>query len=376
MSILVINAGSSSIKYSLYDFVTLAVIDHGLLEEISNHHEGFERMRAQLLIHNIDISHVNAIGHRVVHGGERFHAPALIDDTLIREISDLIPLAPLHNPANLEGILAAQTIAPNVPNFAIFDTAFHQTMPPYAYRYPLPYNLYETYHVRRYGFHGTSHHYVSTQAAHLLQKPLESLNLISFHIGNGVSACAIEKGKSIDTSMGMTPLEGLMMGTRSGSIDPSIIGYLMHEKKMTIEEIDLLLNKKSGLLAIAGTNDLRSILLAKEQGDTNAALAIDMFVYRLKKQLGAYMAVLQGVDAVIFTGGIGEHSAVIREAMCEGIKHLGIMLNTDKNNNNESRIDDSTSTVALLVIPTDEERQIAVYVQQILKPKNNTKESL
>jgi acetate kinase len=285
-------------------------------------------------------------------------------------------LAPLHNPANLEGILAAQTIAPNVPNFAIFDTAFHQTMPPYAYRYPLPYNLYETYHVRRYGFHGTSHHYVSTQAAHLLQKPLESLNLISFHIGNGVSACAIEKGKSIDTSMGMTPLEGLMMGTRSGSIDPSIIGYLMHEKKMTIEEIDLLLNKKSGLLAIAGTNDLRSILLAKEQGDTNAALAIDMFVYRLKKQLGAYMAVLQGVDAVIFTGGIGEHSAVIREAMCEGIKHLGIMLNTDKNNNNESRIDDSTSTVALLVIPTDEERQIAVYVQQILKPKNNTKESL
>lgn len=366
MSILVINAGSSSIKYSLYNAKTLDVIDHGLLEEIMNHHEGFKQMRSLLLIHNIDITQIDAIGHRVVHGGERFHAPALIDDDLLQEITALIPLAPLHNPANISGIHAAQKIAPTVPNFAVFDTAFHQSIPPYAYRYPLPHDLYETYHVRRYGFHGTSHHYVSTKAADLLGKPLDTLNLITFHIGNGVSACAIEKGKSIDTSMGMTPLEGLMMGTRSGSIDPSIVGYLIHEKKMSIEEVDTLLNKKSGLLAIAGTNDLRKIIALKENGDTHAALAIDMFVYRLKKQLGAYMAVLRGVDAVIFTGGIGEHAPSIREAICSGLEHLGLSLDTNRNRANESQIQTNNSSVALLVIPTDEERQIALYVQQLL----------
>jgi acetate kinase len=302
----------------------------------------------------------------VVHGGERFHEPALIDDALLDEITALIPLAPLHNPANLSGIHAARRIAPNVKNFAIFDTAFHQSMPDYAYRYPLPHDLYESYHIRRYGFHGTSHHYVSDKATDLLGKPLESLNLITFHIGNGVSSCAIEKGKSIDTSMGMTPLEGLMMGTRSGSIDPSIVGYLMHEKKMTIEEVETLLNKKSGLLAIAGTNDLRTILDAKERGDANATLAIEMFVYRLKKQLGAYMATMRGVDAIVFTGGIGEHSSYVREAVFSGLEHLGICIDTVKNSMNSSRIDDEHSCVALLVIPTDEEYQIALYVQQLL----------
>ncbi len=366
MSILVINAGSSSIKYSLYSAKTLSVIDHGLLEEIRNHDEGFELMRAQLRLHHIDITDINAIGHRVVHGGERFHEPALIDDALIQEITALIPLAPLHNPANISGINAARKIAPNVPNFAIFDTAFHQSMPDYAYRYPLAHDLYESYHIRRYGFHGTSHHYVSDKAADLLNKPIESLNLITFHIGNGVSACAIEKGKSIDTSMGMTPLEGLMMGTRCGSIDPSIIGYLMHEKKMTIDEIETLLNKKSGLFAIAGTNDLRTILSAKERGDANATLAIEMFVYRLKKQLGAYMTTMRGIDAIVFTGGIGEHSATIREAVCSGLEHLGIRLDEDKNSINASHIEDQNSSIALLVIPTDEEYQIAQYVQQLL----------
>lgn len=366
MSILVINAGSSSIKYSIFETATLRLIDHGLIEEISNHHDGFEVMRGQLQIHGIDITRIDAIGHRVVHGGERFHEPARIDDDLINEITALIPLAPLHNPANIEGIIAARAISPNVPNFAIFDTAFHQSMPPYAYRYPLPHDLYEQYHVRRYGFHGTSHHYVATQAAYILKKPLEEINLITFHIGNGVSACAIKKGISIDTSMGMTPLEGLMMGTRCGSIDPSIIGYLIREKGLGIDEVEMILNKKSGLLAIAGTNDLRSVINAKELGDEDAILAVDMFAYRLKKQLGEYMAILRGVDAIVFTGGIGEHSPLIHEMVCKELEHLGIHLNDIKNRSNEIEIHDSKSTVALLVIPTDEERQIALYVQKFL----------
>lgn len=367
MSILVINAGSSSIKYSIFETKSLRLIDHGLIEEIRNHHEGFEMMRRQLEKHGIDITQIDAIGHRVVHGGDRFHEPVQIDNHLIHEISALIPLAPLHNPANIEGIQAARAIAPSVPNFAIFDTAFHQTMPPYAYRYPLPHELYESYHIRRYGFHGTSHHYVAVQAAQLLQKPLEELNLITFHIGNGVSACAIEKGVSIDTSMGMTPLEGLMMGSRCGSIDPSIIGYLMRETKMSIDEIDIMLNKNSGLLAIAGTNDLRSVIDAKDRGDQNAALAIDMFVYRLKKQLGEYMAILRGVDAVVFTGGIGEHSPLIHEMVCDGLEHLGICLDKEKNQASETQIHDIKSHVTLLVIPTDEEHQIALYVQKLLR---------
>lgn len=367
MSILIINAGSSSIKYSLYESASLRRIDHGLIEEIRDHHEGFEVMRTQLLVHGIDITQINAIGHRVVHGGERFHEPALVDDDLLEEITALIPLAPLHNPANIEGIIAARTIAPNVPNFAVFDTAFHQSMPSHAYRYPLPNDWYESYHVRRYGFHGTSHHYVALQASDILQKPLNELNLITFHIGNGVSACAIERGKSIDTSMGMTPLEGLMMGTRSGSIDPSIIAYMVHQSGMSLEDTDTILNKQSGLFAIAGTNDLRTIIDAKNRGDQKAALAIEMFAYRLKKQLGEYMAVLRGVDAIVFTGGIGEHSPLIHEMVCEGLEHMGIVLDADKNCHGEIHIHADESNVALLVVATDEERQIATYVRSLLE---------
>lgn len=364
MSILVINAGSSSIKYSLYEADALRLIDHGLIEELRDHHQGFEIMRLQFQQHGIDITQINAIGHRVVHGGERFHEPALIDDALLEEITALIPLAPLHNPANIEGIIAARTIAPNVPNFAVFDTAFHQSMPSYAYRYPLPQEWYERYHVRRYGFHGTSHHYVALQASHILSKPLDQLNLITFHIGNGVSACAIERGKSIDTSMGMTPLEGLMMGTRCGSIDPSIIAYMAHQSNMSLENIDTMLNKKSGLFAIAGTNDLRSIIEAKNGGSENAALALDMFAYRLRKQLGEYMAVLRGVDAIVFTGGIGEHSPLIHEMVCKRLEHIGIVLDPNKNCHGEVEIHDDESNVALLVIATDEELQIAHYVKE------------
>lgn len=373
MSIIVINAGSSSIKYSVYQATTLDLIDHGLIEEITDHHEGFLRMQSELVRHNIDIRAIEGFAHRVVHGGEKFSAPVMIDDEVIAEITHLVPLAPLHNPANLEGIVAARTIAPNVPHVAIFDTSFHQTIPPYAYRYPLPHKWYDTYHVRRYGFHGTSHDYVSSKASQYLNQPRETLNLITFHIGNGVSACALSKGMSIDTSMGMTPMEGLMMGSRCGSIDPSIIGYVMREEHLSIDEIDNVLNTQSGLCAIAGTNDLRRIIRAYHDGDADAALAIEMFCYRLRKQLGAYMASLDGVDGVVFTGGIGEHSALIREKMCQGLGHLGIRIDEDQNGSDALFIHRHDSAVKLLVIPTDEEYQIATYAQRLLFDKSSLK---
>ncbi len=363
MSIIVINAGSSSIKYSVYKAKSLELIDHGLIEEVSDYHDAFIQMEKDLVRHNINLREIEGFAHRVVHGGEKFHEPVIINDEVIREITHLIPLAPLHNPANLEGIIAARNIAPKVPHIAIFDTSFHQKMPEYAYRYPIAHDLYKNYHIRRYGFHGTSHDYVSQKGSEWLGKPIDELNLITFHIGNGVSACAIAKGISIDTSMGMTPLEGLMMGTRSGSIDPSIIGYLMREKGLTINEVEVLLNKQSGLKAIAGTNDLRTIIHAKESGDINATLAIEMFCYRLRKQLGEYMAILGGVNAVIFTGGIGEHSPLVRNEVCSTLDHLGIRIDETLNQSNSTAIHHEESKVQLLVIPTDEEYQMAFYAQ-------------
>jgi len=336
--ILVINAGSSSIKFKLFEEKTLKVLQQGLIEEIKNHHQAFEDLQKE----DINFKNIKAIGHRVVHGGEHFSEATLIDDKVIETIKSLIPLAPLHNPANLEGIYAAQKLAPNIPHIAIFDTAFHQTMPEYSYRYPLPNRLYESLHVRRYGFHGTSHHYVATEASKILKKPLKEINLISLHVGNGVSACAIKNGVSIDTSMGMTPLEGLMMGTRSGSIDPAIVAYLIREGKYNIDEVDTLLNKKSGLLGIAGESDMRSLLSSNAE---EAKLAIEMFTYRLKKQIGAYMAVLGDVDALIFTGGIGENSEEIRSLTCKGLEHFNLKT---------------------LVIATDEELQIALHVREHL----------
>jgi len=365
MSILIINAGSSSIKYTLYKASDLTVITHGLIEEISDHHRGFELLEDRMRRHGYDFDSIEAIGHRVVHGGERFHEAVVIDDDILYEIVSLSVLAPLHNPANLEGIYAARHIAPDVPQIAVFDTAFHQTMPPHAYRYPLPHTLYAHDKIRRYGFHGTSHRYVAEEASALLGKPLHQLNLITFHIGNGVSACAIRAGESIDTTMGMTPLEGLMMGSRSGSIDPSIIGYLIHERHMSIDAIDLLLNKESGLKAIAGTNDMRLILEHAHTGDENALLAVEMFAYRLKKQIGAYMTTMKGVDAIIFTGGIGEHSPEIRALACMDLEHIGIILDPVKNSLSEPNIHADSSLVALLVIPTDEELQIARQVQKL-----------
>lgn len=366
MSILIINAGSSSIKYSLYDTETLRMIDHGLIEEISNHHEGFEIMKQSLKKQNIEISQITAFGHRVVHGGERFSTPTLIDENLLEEIKELSSLAPLHNPANLEGVYTARTIAPDAIHIAIFDTSFHHTMPDYAYRYPIPNHWYETYHVRRYGFHGTSHRYVSNQAALILNRPLYELNLITFHIGNGVSACAIEKGKSIDTTMGMTPLDGLMMGTRSGCIDPGIITYMVQHTDMSVREIDHALNKQSGLLGISGSNDMRTITDAAQKNGADAQLAINMFIYRLKKQLGAYLAIMPTVDGIVFTGGIGEHSDLIRERICSGLEHIGIKIDTQKNKLQQTCIHHDDSLIKLMIIPTNEELQMALDVKDML----------
>ncbi|MBN2894475.1 MAG: acetate kinase [Campylobacterales bacterium] len=367
MNILVINAGSSSLKYTLFDGEALHV--KGLIEEVQDHHRAFLQMQEALHVKGIELRKLDAIAHRVVHGGERFSAPALIDAALIDAIKTLTPLAPLHNPANLEGIIAARALAPDVPNIAVFDTAFHQSMPEHAYRYPLPHELYKRYGVRRYGFHGTSHRFVAAQAAQILDRDLLTCNLITLHIGNGVSACAIEQGRSVDTSMGLTPLEGLMMGTRCGSIDPGIVPYLMRVGGFSGEEIDVLMNKRSGLKAIGGESDMRLLIEAMQSGSADATLAIEMFAYRLKKQLGSYMAALEGVDAVVFTGGIGEHAPLIRSLTCKGLAHLGIELDEAKNAASQTQIHSEQSRVALLVIPTDEERQIASDAQTLLQSR-------
>lgn len=317
----------------------------------------------------VDQSELIGIGHRVVHGGEAFHQSVIIDETVIATIEELIPLAPLHNPANLMGIRMSMEHAQQIPQVAVFDTAFHQSMPEHAYLYALPYVLYEQQKVRRYGFHGTSHSYVAQQAALYLDKPIEELKIISLHLGNGASAAAISAGKCIDTSMGMTPLEGLIMGTRSGDLDPAIVFYLSRETGMNIDELDALLNKESGLKGICGENDMRTICTAAEQGDTQARLALTLFCYRLKKYIGAYAAALGGVDCIVFTGGIGENSAVVRQMSCQDMEWLGLSLDEKKNNTRQQEIIEiqaTTSRVKLLIIPTNEEYEIARQTLQVI----------
>jgi len=309
------------------------------------------------------MSDLSGIGHRVVHGGELFHQPVLIDDLVLEGIRKMIPLAPLHNPANLTGIEMCLQQVQNIQQVAVFDTAFHQTMPAYAYQYALPKTLYEQEQVRRYGFHGTSHYYVAKQAAKFLNKPLQGLNLIVLHLGNGASATAIKQGKSVDTSMGMTPLEGLVMGTRSGDIDPAIPLYLNAKKGMSYEQIDTLLNKQSGLKGICGENDMRAVHQMANTGDKDAQQALDIYCYRIKKYIGAYFAVLGKVDAVIFTGGIGENDAYIREKSCEGLGLFGLEIDNKKNQQTDHaifNISNQGSAVTLLVIPTNEELEIAM----------------
>jgi acetate kinase len=391
MKILVINSGSSSIKYRLFDMAAKTVLASGVLEQIgeaesrlthhtrnaqgemaaiektdavADHQAGFELIGTVLGESGAlqDISELSGIGHRVVHGGEKFTQPTLINKKVIGTIRRLIPLAPLHNPANLLGIEVVMQSAPRVPQVAVFDTAFHQSIPEHAFRYAIPQNLYERHHVRRYGFHGTSHHYVAKQAARIIACPLNSLNLISLHLGNGASAAAVKKGKSIDTSMGMTPLEGLIMGTRSGDIDPAIVFYLGRQTGLGRDEVESILNKDSGLKGICGVNDMREIEKLARAGDSRAQLALEMFCYRIQKYIGAYHAVLGRLDALIFTAGIGEKSPLIRAGTCQGLSHLGIEIDPKKNNQQSQKafeIQKRGSSVRVLVIPTNEELEIA-----------------
>jgi len=389
MNILVINCGSSSIKYQLINREKRKVLAKGLLEkigkanssqihyiggkvvkkqdEVANYEEGLRSILALLLDKKRgvikDASEISAVGHRVVHGGEDFFHSVLIDDEVIKTIKSYISLAPLHNPPNLAGIKAARSLLPDVPQVAVFDTAFHQTLPGKAFLYALPYQYYEKYKIRRYGFHGTSHRYIAERAAKFLKKPLKELKIITCHLGNGCSITAIDKGKSIDTSMGFTPLEGLVMGTRCGDIDAAAVLFLMEKENFTTAQMDNLLNKQSGLLGISGiSNDLREVQKWVVKGDQRAKLALEVFPYRIKKYIGAYSAVLGGLDALIFSAGIGENEANIRDEICQRLEFLGVYLDKNKNRarSKASRfISTESSPAKILVIPTNEEEMIA-----------------
>ncbi len=398
MKVMVINSGSSSVKYEVFEASNFSVLSSGLLERIgekesrhihrvydpdggvketvrlgkvADHREGF-RFILSLPAESAVIKNpadLLGIGHRVVHGGEAFRNPVLIDDQVVATIRELSPLAPLHNPANLLGIEAARHVFPGVPQVAVFDTAFHQSMPPHAFLYGLPYSFYTLHHVRRYGFHGTSHFWVAKKAAAHLGKPLASLNLITLHLGNGASAAAIRGGLSADTAMGMTPLEGLVMGTRCGDLDPAVPFYLRRVTGMSDGDLEALLNKGSGLRGICGANDMREILQMADRGEKLAGLALDLYCYRIKKYLGAYFAVLGRVDAVVFTGGIGENAAPVRKLCCQGLEGLGI--NVDENKNEKPlgefmEIQREGSPVKVLAIRTNEEREIAEQTTALL----------
>jgi acetate kinase len=361
LKILVINCGSSSIKYTL--FHSLRPLQNGLIEKVENYENALSKILSE-------IGAIDAVGHRVVHGGERYKESVLINPNVIRAIEDLVPLAPLHNPANLAGIKAVATLYPTLKQVAIFDTSFHQSIPDYAYMYALPYHLYTENKIRRYGFHGTSHRYMLQAASSYLEKPSQELNLITFHLGNGDSICAIQNGVSIDTSMGFTPLEGLIMGTRSGDLDPEILLYLQKQKGMKVDDIETLINKESGLKGICGVSDMRDVVRLAKDGDEKAHLAIEMFTYHAKKYLGSYIAVLGHVNAIVFTGGIGEHSALIREKILQNLEHLGIKIDREKNVLNHTEpfeINLLDATVKILVIHTNEEEIIAQETQRILK---------
>jgi acetate kinase len=396
--VIVVNAGSSSIKYEVFELEGLAAVARGLLDRIgasdsrlkhrwltssgrweeivetrhvADHREGFSFILevSGRVLPGGAMPEVFAVGHRVVHGGEKFSEPAIIDDPALGTIEELIPLAPLHNPANLTGIRAARDLLPHVPQVAVFDTAFHQTMPARAYHYALPAEFYKSYGVRRYGFHGSSHRYVAREASLYLGVPQEHLNLITLHLGNGASATAIERGKSIDTSMGLTPLEGLIMGTRCGDLDPAVHFYLSRKARKPFEEIEGILNKESGLKGICGVNDMREIQERSQGGDEQAQLAIEMFCYRVKKYIGAYYAALGSVDAIVFTGGIGENSALVRSKSCRGLSGLGIILDEHKNNAESGGIREiqaGQGRIKILVIPTDEEREIAQQTVEVI----------
>ncbi|WP_334077131.1 acetate kinase [Paenibacillus sanfengchensis] len=390
MKILVINAGSSSLKYQLYDMTDESVMAKGLVERIGmdssilthkptgkeevtevsdilEHTTAIRKVLDKLTdkVHGVleSIDEIDAVGHRVVHGGEAFKSSALITGEVKSEIRRLFDLAPLHNPASMMGISAAEANLPNVPHTVVFDTAFHQTMPEKAYLYAIPKVLYKKHKVRRYGFHGTSHAYVSKAAAEFLNRPIEDLKIITCHIGNGASLTAVMGGISVDTSMGMTPLEGLIMGTRSGDLDPAVVPFVMNKEELTINEVNSMLNKHSGLLAISGaSSDMRDITDGMAEGEPNATLAFEMYEYRLRKYIGSYAAAMNGVDVIIFTAGVGENSAIVREKVCENLTYLGVEIDKELNqvrSGDPRRISTPNSKVEVLVVPTNEELVIA-----------------
>lgn len=320
MRVLTINSGSSSIKYKLFEMPGDKLVSKGIIEHIGetgspvhDHYTGLKIILKQ-------VDHISLVGHRVVHGGEQFQKPVIINAAVIRKVKQCCALAPLHNPANLAGILACKRLLPGVTQVGVFDTAFHQTIPDYAYIYGLPYRYYQKYGIRKYGFHGTSHHYVAHEAARILKKPFNTLKIITCHLGNGCSITAVNRGVSVDTSMGFTPLEGLIMGTRCGDIDPALVPFLIQKEKLTAREIEGILNKESGLKGISGvSNDMRALEARVRKGHSRAKLAIEMFIYRLKKYIGAYISVMNGCDCVVFTGGIGENKREVLRESCKGL---------------------------------------------------------
>lgn len=389
MKVLVVNAGSSSIKYQVFDMTDESVLAKGLVDRVGipgttlehkptgkdevvikkdlpDHTAGM-KLVLETLVHDEygimkSMDEIGAVGHRVVHGGETFANSVIIDDNVKKVIKDCFDIAPLHNPPNLMGIEACQALMPNVPHVAVFDTAFHQTMEPADYLYALPYEVYEKYHVRRYGFHGTSHLYVSHRAAEMLGKPYDECKIITLHLGNGASMAAIDRGKVVDTTMGFTPLEGLVMGTRSGDIDPAIVFFLMEKLGMNAQEANNYFNKKSGMLGLSGvSNDLRDILEAARSGNERAQLALDVYYNRVRGYIGKYIAKLNGCDCLVFTAGVGENGYDVREEICTGLDFFGIKIDPEKNNVRGKEVDVAAedSKIRIFVIPTNEELVIA-----------------
>lgn len=406
MKILVLNCGSSSIKYQFIDTETKIALAKGQVERIgmssavlTHQPHGKDKIRivGEILDHTIAIEYVvavllspnhgvikdkteiDAVGHRVVHGGETFSGSVLITDQVMKALNDNIELAPLHNPPNIKGIQAAKKHLPDTPQCGVFDTAFHSKMPPKAYLYGIPYELYKKYKIRKYGFHGTSHRFVALRASELIGKPYDKLKIITAHLGNGCSMAAIDCGKSVDTTMGFTPLEGLIMGTRVGDMDPSVILYIMGKEGLTLSEANTLMNKHSGLIGLSGeSSDMREIEDAVNQSVLRAKNAFDVFCYRIKKYIGAYTAAMGGLDALIFTGGIGENSVLVRKTVCENLKYLGIELDEKVNEEaaGEAKISKDSASVSVFRIPTNEELVIAMDTASIVTEQKKKQEEI
>ena len=395
-NVLVINCGSSSLKYQLLEMSREKLVAKGLVERIgmddgnhiysrpgqddvaetlpiADHAVAIELLLAALCHkdHGVlgSMAEVSAVGHRVVHAGEKYSGSVIITQDVVDALQECVSLAPLHNPANITGIEAAQKVMPDVPMVGVFDTAFHQTMPDRAYIYPIPYELYEDYQIRRYGFHGTSHRFVTLRAAQILERNPDELNLITCHLGNGASMAAVRGGKSIDTSMGLTPLEGLMMGTRSGDIDPAIVGYLSRRLEISLPEVEKMLNKESGMLGISGiSSDLRDVEREYAKGNDRARLALEVYGYHIRKYIGAYAVALGRVDAIIFTAGVGEHASLVREWACQGLEAIGAVLDPFKNatRHDEAIISKMASRVKIMIVPTNEELMIARDTKELV----------